>query len=309
MLEEKIRRALKDYDPYGFRQVVAAQSAFVVVGLFLIHFAYALPNFNQVMLMPAWGLIAIGRQVGFNARLRHLAIFFFICVVYACLLTSVQSYHYLTVITVGVVIASLFMLSKNRPYLLFMIPFVELVAHGFFIVPEGGSGYKIFVFILNCFAVSTCALVLLYAFPRIYFFRVWLRAWQATLQEFSEKILEIRAGEAHLTHQQMTTHLAPMEEFARSLSLKEYGFSARKLSLRCINLYTFLTAAFYQVQAVTAEDLLEIANFCSELVASITAYQPIKRLQLTPSSDEQIRILHRKLGRMVSEWNRLCQRL
>lgn len=114
MLINQIKYLLFKYDPYGFHWVNSIQSAIMVIVLFLVQSCYNIPGFNIAMQLPFFGLIATGSVIGYNNRLKAMAIFSFACITYAVVLSLVYNYRTLVVLTVGVMISIFFMLSKKN---------------------------------------------------------------------------------------------------------------------------------------------------------------------------------------------------
>lgn len=302
----KLRDALFQHDPYGLLRVGATQAVFVTIGLFLINFAFALPHFNTVYVVPAIGFMVIAFEPSFNLRLRNMAIFCLIVLVYTLLLSLVQNYRYLLVGVAGGVIFTLFILSRKYNHLLMMIPIVHGIGYGFLIIRGGGDFYKLYVFSLSYLAILACTLSLMLFFPRIYFFRIWLRSFHLTLHEFEQKLHEMIAGKAE---EKPYIHLIAMQDFSHALSYQEYGFSARKIGLRCMSFYTFTLAVIYGYQNATKRELINLAHIFAQLQQVIPHYEPLNNVSMPTSTNPQMMILHRKLFRTIAEWNKLCQKL
>lgn len=301
-----LQKALNSYDPYGFMQVSAAQASFVTVGLFLINFAFALPNFTDVFILPAFGLIIIATERDFDRRIIQFIIFCLLSIIYGILLTIVHEYRYFVVITVGIVIFSYYMLSKKLDYLKFMIPFIQAVAYTHYIIPHGGNWSQLMVLIINNIAILACAVGLLCLFPRIYFFRIWLRALQYTLKEFETNISAFNSKQLDI-NQTITKHLLEMQDFSYALGKKAHGFSAQKIALRCMSIYVFFIAVINQVQPVTKHELQELSHVFSRLYHVISINKTLEHIQFVPTENEQLLKIHRKLLGIIREWNRLCQ--
>lgn len=301
----KLRNLLNVYDPYGMMQVSAAQVTFVTIGLFLINFIYAIPDFNTIFILPAFGFIAIGQDPSFNNRLRSVAIFCTITMTYAILLTFVQNYQYLIILTVGLIVFSLYILSKKYRWSPLMVPLIHVCAYTFFILPFGGDWSHVYIFFIDSLMITGFSLALMLLFPRIYFFRVWLRSLQFAAQEIEQKIHTIIINQ--INHEQLF-HLMTMQKFTYSLSYQEHGFAARKITLRFMNVYEFLVTVLHQYQAITNLELLELANVFSQLYHVIPRYKPLNNIAFTPNINPQICNIQKKVLSIINEWNRLCQK-
>ena len=304
-IRRKLRSVLNRHDPYGMMQVSAAQITFVTISLFLINFIFSIPDFNTIFFLPAFGLITIGTDHSFDLRIRHLAIFCLITVIYAVLLSIVQSYQYLIILIVGIAIFTLYIISKKYRYPPLMVPLIHVSAYTFFIFPFGGDWSHIYVFFIDSLMITALTIALMSVFPRIYFFRVWLRSLQFSVQELEHQIHTIIANQAK--HGQLA-HLIAMEGFTYALSYKEYGFAARKITLRFMSFYEFIMAVLCHYQPITTLELLELANVLSRLYHAIPSYQPLETITFTPNTNDQVLTIQKKTRSLVMEWNRLCQK-
>lgn len=302
------RKKMQAYDPYGFFLVSAGQTTFVVTGLLLINFVYAFPDFLKILPIPAFALLVAGREHGFDNRVKQMIVFTILTIVYSVLLTIVHEYRYLVVLVVGLFTYSCYTFSKKFTYLRFMIPFIQALVFIHFILPYGGNWPQLLVYILNSGIIMLCTLGLMLLFPRIYFLRVWLRAWQLTLNEFESRIQDILHDRLDKT-QFLSTHLPNMQEFTYSLHGKGFTLPVRKIALRCLNIYTFIIAVTEKVQDITDSQLLEISQVLLQLVDAISAYLPLKAVHFQPTTNKQLIIFQTRLITIVQEWNKLCARV
>ena len=216
-----------------------------------------------------------------------------------------QTYQYLIIFTVGIVVFSLYVVSKKYRLPPLMVPLIHVAAYTFFILPFGGDWSHIYIFLTDSVMITGCVIVLMLLFPRIYFFRVWLRSLQFALQELEHKIHTIVTNQ--VDHEQLF-HLMNMQKFAYSLGYQEYGFAARKITLRFMNFYEFIVAVLYQYQPISTIELLELADVFSQLNHVIPTYQPLNNITFTPNANPLILNIQKKVLIIVAEWNRLCQR-
>lgn len=301
-----VRDWIDQYDPYGFLQLNAWQGLFVGVCFFLINFTMSPPYFATIMTVPALGFMAIGSEQNFDKRLWNMLIFCILCVVYGSLLTLLNAYPILVILAVGVVVFVLFYLSQNKyPQLFMMIPIIHVVAYMIFLNNLSlGTTHTLY----NCFnygVIILLTVLLMSLFPRVYFFRVFVRSLYLTFGELSEKIH--RAIEYKINPDQLIfKHLLAMQNYSYSLGHKENGWAAKKISLRIMHIYTFFIAFVNQVESVDPQELVRFANYCRMFQSALEAECILPLCPTTESTDPVVQKLFSDLAYIISVWNRVC---
>ena len=301
-----LRRALDAYDPYGFKQVCAAQALFVSICLGLINFTLAPPHFELMMVLPVIGFLVISMERGFDKRLLSMSIYCGICVAYACLITFFKAYPIFMILSIGFTIGLLFILSKKKyPLLLPMIPAIQAVTYGFLIPPLPGETFRIVQTFVNYSVVVFLTIGLMSLFPRIYFFRVFLRTLYLTIEELNEKIMNCAM---HRNENNLLTlkHIMNLQDHANALSLHEHGFSAKKIALYLMDFYIFVIAVVQSVEYVTTTDLVDLVRCGRILQEAIAAHQIIDKKPNINSTNPAVQKAFRDLLHIINIWNSLC---
>lgn len=165
-----------------------------------------------------------------------------------------------------------------------MIAVLQAVTYTSFSNVFGGDWYALSRSILTLAAVSIFSILLLSLFPRIYFFRIWLRSIYLTIAEFEERI-ELFAAGGFDSSQLIFTHLIRMHDFTDSLSYKEHGFAARRISLTMVNIYTTIVALVNNVIQINIDDLQEIRKAFNKINLALAKNQQIQQISFNPTNN------------------------
>lgn len=303
---KRLRRALHNYDPYGFLQVTAAQALFVTTFLCLINFSFALPHFSSAMKLIALAFLAISMERNFNQRMLSMAIFCLICVSYSCILTTLEYYRLFFVLSMGGVTLLLFAISKKiYPSLLPMIPIVQAITYPLIVPPLEGVTFRVVQTFVSYGAVVFLTIGLMGFFPRIYFFRIFLRALYLTLGEFNENCLRL-ANHSLKTDHILFKHMTAMQDYAYALGGDKHGISAQKIALNFMKMYSFFMATINGIEKVSASELVELANHCHLLQKALSDDHCITIVPEINSSNQAVQEVFSDLNYIINTWNRLC---
>ena len=301
-----LRQTLEDYDPYGFLRVVATQTLFVAIGLFLINFIFYPPYFETLVILPAFGFIAIATVINFDQRMLIMGIFCGICISYACILNIIQIYSLMMILSVGFFIGSLFLISKNKyPLLLPIIPVIQAVTYRFLIPPIQGDPFHVVSTFVNYGFMILLTIGLMSLFPRIYFFRIFLRALYLTIEELNEK-MTMSVTQPNHTHPFVLKHLVGLQDHAYALSRKDHGFSAKRIALSIMKFYAFVIAVEHRVEHITPIDLIDLSNGCHLIQNGLRDYRCIENIPSTNSSNPSVQEAYSNLVNIIKIWNVLC---
>lgn len=304
----KLHNTIENYDPYGLLRVTSLQSFIMVFCIFVINFMFSIPGFNVGMQLPLYGLMAIGAGIGYNQRIRNMVIYILFTLAYVILLSIVQNYRILTVMSVGVVVFSLFTISKKHQPIILMIAPIQAVSYTALIIPFGGNIHQLFEHVFGLAMIGFLGVGLLYLTPRIYFFRIWLRSAYLTVKEFEQKL--ILFSEGNLKSEQLVfKHLIKFHDFTDGLSYKEYGFAGRRIALKIISIYTLTLALINNVAYIEPHYILEITDLLNKLRRAMSKTQQLHKISLSPTDNKHLILLRHDLLYIIQVWNKLCLKI
>lgn len=305
MLAAGIKNRLDQYDPYGFFRVSSAQALYLITFLFILNFIFQIPDFNYVIQIPLFGLLIFNVEPDFNKRILNMLTFCGICVIYSLLLSIVYNYRILVIAMVGSVILSLFSLSRKYPRLLPMICPIHAITYTALISPTNGNIYQIANLLLANSVVIALALIIMYSFPKVYFLRIWLRAVYLSIEEMGQIFL-LYADDKLIPQKLTFKHLTKMNDYTNSLNNYQYQMSVKKISLKLINLYTFLIAVTSEVAIIDKQEIYAIAKTCNLLCLSIKNEQQLSYVYFHNSNNPHLLKLEYDLNYIIKVWNKLC---
>ena len=306
---EKLNNSLDAYDPYGNYRVNAFQCVVVITSLFMLNALFNFPRFNQIMYLPVFGVIAILMSIGYGGRLKAMLIYSVATITYAVILNIVRASPIVTVLVVGVVISIFYAVAKKRvPQLLWMIPLVHIPAYVSLRGSIAGQDEMIH-WLMSCVGISALTIGLLALFPRIYFFRIWLRVLYFSIGQLKERVNAYEQKITVTTSQLLFHHLARMPDYTAMLSNKEHGFSARRISLKLTSIYAGLTVLNNNMAEITKNELTELNFMCENFCLALSNNQPFNNLSLISSDNRFFLKLRQDLCYIIEVWNRLCLKL
>lgn len=308
MLLDKLKTALNNYDPYGIFRVNTLQGGTMVTLLFLINAIYRIPNFNVTMQLPLYCLMATGMVFGYSNRLKNALIFCIVCTCYAILLSVVHNYRMLTVFTVGACIAFFFALAKKKvPQLLPMIAAIQAVTYTAFIAPYG-DWFHLSRAALTLILMGFLTLGLFALFPRIYFFRVWLRIVYFTIEELAEKLDQFNHHDLN-SEQLVFKHLSKIHEYTQALGYKEHGFAARRVSIYIVDIYTVVISLVSNITSADKDELHKVSNMCRVLCKGMSDNQPLHSMTFISTTNTSVLLLQKNIHGIIKVWNQLCLKI
>ncbi len=305
----KFRHILDNYDPYGIMRVNAFQCLAMLIGIFLVNSIYNIPHFNIVIQLPLYACIAFPFTTGYNKRLKSMAIYDIASIVYAIILNFVYNYHLLTVFTVGMVIASFFYFSKKRsPELLTMVGVIHPMVYSALVIPNGGNLHQLTLLTISLIFVSLLSYFFFSLFPRIYFFRIWLRGLYFTIEEIADRFNQFNLN--NITSEQLVfKHLIRIQDLTDALSYKEHGLAARRISLCIISTYTIMVALVNRVILIEHDQITEIYNVYHNFSQALKSKQPLTNISFTPNNNQAFAQLKHEIENMINVWNKLCLKI
>lgn len=307
---QRIKVAIRHYDPYAFMQVSAMQCMVVTIVLFFVNFFFAPFAFDSALQLPVVGIIACATEKNFNLRMRNTFIYCILCIIYSFILSSIIEYRTLTVFAVGGIVFGLFMLCKNKyPYLWGIVVLMQVVIYTQMRINYGSNYYILLNYGVSFALATAIGLGVMYFYPRVYFYRVWLRTVSATLREFAYNFEQIAHGE--IDHNSlMFNNFYQMYDFTLSLGKREHGFRARKLALRITVIYSHLIVL--SNNAVDNQKLLlELAESCWQLAKAVETEQAavINAIDQPEKLNQDLQVTIINVEHLFSLWNRSCLRV
>lgn len=308
MIVTYFKKALDAYDPYGMYRVNAFQCFLMISTLFIINSVFNLSNFSTTIFLPVFGSLAICMTNGYDERLKAMFIYSVATIGYALILSVVSSNRGITVIVVGIVIVSFFELAKKRkPQLLVMIPLIHISAYTVLCMPFF-SGTQLVHWCLSLSVMAALSIGLLALFPRIYFFRIWLRVVHFTLAELEERLITYQhtdlAGSLFVFQ-----HFRRVPTYTAMLNYKEHGFAARRISLKLTSIYITMTALIHQAVQLNEHELQEIRSICRQFGQALIKNQPLDHICVMHSDNRCFLKLHDDICYILRIWNQLCLKL
>ena len=269
MFISKLSEFINKQDPYGQFRVNAFQTLVVLVCLFFVNFIFSPPHMQDLIAILSFGFIGSASMISYNKRQYMVAAFCIVGMIYAILINLVREYNLYTVLMVGFGMSSLFWLSRKIPMLAGMAAMVNMLGITMVKIKVGGNSYVYFNYIvLICFYLLL-ALAFMNIFPRIYYFRIWLRAYYLALGEFEIRFRAL-AHHDYTQAEAPLTHFIRLNSFTRELGYKEFGFSARRIDIILSQLCNYLIASRNNVVTLNSSGYLLLADACKELQAGIS---------------------------------------
>ena len=304
----KFFKALDSYDPYGFMRVSGLQMLTMVLVMFVINFLFSPFNWTSALQFPLFGMMACGMERSFNSRIRNVAIFCMISMLYAFLFCLVKEYRILLVLLVGSVVFGLFMLSKYKyPYLLGMIAMIQILITTS-VIPRGANFTVLLNYGISYMLASVIGLLVMYVFPRKYFFRVWLRIVYATLGEFESRFRRVAEGEVPIDKLTFV-HFIEMYEYTPSLSYRENGIFARKFALLLVAIYAYTVVTYTKVEPVNPSAIHELADACHQLRKALGESKKLASFNFMATENNQLMHVQKDFNWLLTYWNRACLKI
>ncbi|HRG63603.1 MAG TPA: hypothetical protein PLP75_11390 [Burkholderiales bacterium] len=306
---KKISATIHAYDPYGFMQVSAMQAVTVTLVLFAVNFCFAPFAFGQALQLPIIGIFTTALEKNFNLRIRNVAIYCCMCTLYSFILSSIIEYRWLTVLVVGVVIFGLFILCQRKfPYILGMITLMQVVVYTQLRINLGGN-WNIWINYGTSFLLAMAVgISVMCLYPRIYFYRVWLRCFSFALLEFSAN-LELLAVKSNGASELVFVHFFQMYDYTMSLGYQEHGFAARRVGLRMALLYVHILELAHFSEAENAPAVQELARACQELSLVINQGRTLDYPEFMVNINVSFNSINQNMKCLISEWNRQCLKI
>ena len=300
MLITKLTQVIDSIDPYGHRRVNALQILFVIICLFFMNLFFSPPYFQQLIMIFMGAFLCTAEIINYNQRQIYVGVFCLLTIICAILINLVKEYNYASVLMVGFMLSSLYLAAKKFPQLFIMIIMLYMFSVAVVQIKVGGSYYVYINYILLLSVYTLVDIAFMNLFPRIYYFRVWLRAYCLSLQEIEQSIHNLVTNSGTT----QTNHLIAMNKYTLSLNYKDHGFSARKTNILLLDLHNFLIVYKQNTTVAKPLELMQIAAICADIRKSIAHHSPIDLTTIQfinlPNN------IANSLQQLIYIWNKLC---
>ncbi len=306
---QQIKKAIHHYDPYGFMQVSAIQAVVITVVLFFVNFFFTPFVFSSALQLPIIGIFTTALEKNFDLRIRNVIVYCLMCALYSFILSTIIQYRALTVFISGAIVFGLFMLCKKKyPFILGMITLMQVVVYTQLRIDYGGNFTILLNYGLSFLLATAIGVIIMYLYPRVYFYRVWLKTLAYTLNEFADNFTGLATKKSTVDSLSFM-HFFQMYEHTVSLGYKEHGFRARKLALRVTNIYSHLIVCAKNSGGQTPSTLSELADVCRQLAQAIDGDRSLDDVVMPEAKKgEKLPPITMDLSYLISDWNYLCLR-
>lgn len=304
MFISKLSNVINRYDQYGIMRVNALQSLMVTICIFLVNFIFGPPYINQLLPIFLIGIIAGSGSPSYIRRQQIIAIFVIIAIIWYICVNLVVNHNLATVIVNGFLLCVMFWLGKKIP----IFAAIALICYllGLILPPlnVSGSFYVYYDFISMCGIYLIIVLAFMNLFPKIYYQRIWIRAFYLCLQELSTIQRQLASGETNFVN---SKHLIGMYRITSSVTQKEFTLAIRRTNISLLRIYTYMTTLRTQLLPINPQALIHGANLCDELCQNIVSGNKIDvNSGLITELPNEIKFALQQLTRV---WNKTCLKI
>lgn len=303
MFTSKLSNAINRYDPYGIMRVNALQSLMVTICILLVNFIFSPPYIQQLLPIFVVGLIASATSASYLRRQQIVIAFSIIAMIWTIAMNLVLNHNLASVLMTGFLLSGMFLIGKKIP--LFASIAVLCYILGVVLPPikSSGSIYAYYNFIAMTVVILILIIAFMNLFPRVYYLRIWVRAYSLCLKELAVSMRELTRDDTKI---QNFTHLTAIYRITLGLTHKEYTFAARKVNISLLTIYKFFTTMRMGLLELNQAQLLEIAQTCENLYQKISHDQPLT--QTISNTTELPRGIYYALNQLILQWNKLCSK-
>ena len=301
MFISKLSDALNRYDQYGIIRVNTFQTLYVVICIFLVNFIFGPPYINQLLPIFLFGLIAAGSSPSYVRRQQIVLTFTSLAVIWYICVNLVVNHNLATVIMNGFLLSLLYWAGKKVP----LFAAIALVCYlsGIIIPPLKVSGnfYAYYNLIVMCIIYLVVIIAFMNLFPKVYYNRIWVRAFYLCLNELALIQRALARGETNFAN---SKHLIGIYRITSGLTQKEFTFGARKVNISLLRIYSYMTTLRTQLLLVNPQALFQSADLCENLCRKITSGEKIQaNALLIPDLPDGIKF---SLQQLIIAWNKIC---
>ena len=300
-----IKNWFNNYDHYGVMAVSSMQAVFISISALIINFLFSPPHLSQLLTFGAGLLMVMAMESNFNKRLFNVILAGILSIAYSLLLSSVQNYRGLMLIIIALFIASIFAVSRRYPLLAGMVLIIHLNVYTAMIFPFAGNWNIFSNYLLSAALVIMIVALGIILFPPIYYLRVYLRSVHLLLAEFSYHFSDLAK---HTENPDSLHHFSKMCNFSNSLTFKNQGINARRITISLINLHSFYSLALNNLVECSNSEFAEIALKCRELSQAISQQSMLKPtpFQNITAENKILYQLSHDFHVLTIAWNKIC---
>lgn len=300
----RLSNVINRYDQYGIMRVNALQSLMVTIGIFLVNFIFSPPYINQLLPIFLIGIIAASSSPSYIRRQQIVASFIVIAIIWYICVNLVVNHNLATIIINGLLLSIMFWLGKKAP----IFAAIALICYllGVILPPlkVSGSFYVYYNLIVMCGIYLIIVLAFMNLFPKIYYQRIWIRAFYLCLKELSLIQRNLAGGETNFVN---SKHLIGMYRITSNITQKEFTRAIRRTNISLLRIYTYMTTLRTQLLPINPQALLQSANLCDELCQQIVNGNKIDvNSKLITELPNEIKFALQQLTRI---WNETCLKI
>ena len=200
MFISRLSEALNRYDPYGIIRVNTFQTLYLTICIFLVNFIFGPPYINQLLPVFLIGVVAAGSSPSYIRRQHIVVIFTTIAILWYICVNLTANHNLATIIMNGFLLSLSYWLGKKIPL------FAAIALIGFLlglILPPlkiSGSFYVYYNLIVMCGVYLLIILAFMNLFPKIYYRRIWVRAFYLSLNELANIQRSLASGKTNFAN-------------------------------------------------------------------------------------------------------------
>lgn len=304
MFISKLSEELDRYDQYGVIRVNTFNTLYLTICMFLVNFIFGPPHITQLLPIFLIGIVAAGSSPSYNRRQLIVAIFTCLAFVWYICVNLVVGHNLATVIMNCFLLSLIYWLGRKIP----LFAAIALVCYllGVILPPLKINGniylYSNLIFMFGLYLLVV--IMFMNLFPRIYYNRIWVRAFSLCLTELAEILRAIASGQTVFPH---SKHFTAIYRITAGLSQKEFTFGARRVNISLLRIYTYLTSLKAQLLPINPSALLQSATLCENLQQKISTGQimSIQTAEIAGLPDG----IRYALGQLILIWNKTCSKV
>ena len=300
----KLSEALNRYDQYGIIRVNTFCTLYLTICMFLVNFIFGPPHITQLLPIFLVGIVAAGSSASYIRRQYVVVTFACLAFIWYVCVNLVVNHNLATVIMNCFLLSCVYWLGRKKP----IFAAIALVCYllGVILPPLKVSGsFYVYYNLIFMFALYLLVVIMfMNLFPRVYYNRIWVRAFSLCLSELAEIQRTIASGETSIGN---TKHLSGIYKITSGLSQKEFTFAARRVNISLLRIYTYIITLRAQVLTIQPQVLLQSADLCEALQQKISLGQLIKaepaQIADLPSG------IKYALQQLIKVWNKTCSKV
>ena len=301
MFISKLSNALNRYDQYGIIRVNTLHTLYLTICIFLINFIFSPPFITQLMPIFLMGIIAAGSSPSYIRRQQIVAVFTALAIIWFVCVNLVANHNLATLLVNIFLLSVLYWIGRKIP----IFGAIALVCYilGIILPPlnVSGSFYVYYNLVVMCGIYLIAIIACMNLFPRIYYHRIWVRAFYLCLTELAKIQRSIAEGEIKFSN---SKHLIGLYRITSGLTRTEFKFGARRVNISLLRLYTYMTTLRTGLFSVNQQTLLEGAQLCDNLSQKICNGEKLNISAFTINGlPNEIKYA---LQQLILVWNRTC---